>query len=107
MFCPKCGALLLPKLVNKKRVLSCSCGYIEKGSGSKVTIKEEIKKDVGQNIEVVERNDDESLPITEADCPKCGNNKARYWLIQTRAADEPETKFLKCTKCRHIWRDYS
>ncbi|MCX6710357.1 MAG: hypothetical protein NTV63_05415 [Candidatus Woesearchaeota archaeon] len=21
--------------------------------------------------------------------------------------NEPETKFLKCSKCKHIWRDYS
>ncbi|MBI1969528.1 transcription factor S, partial [Candidatus Woesearchaeota archaeon] len=20
--------------------------------------------------------------------------------------DEPETKFLRCQKCRHTWRDY-
>ncbi|MEK6946569.1 MAG: transcription factor S, partial [Nanoarchaeota archaeon] len=31
---------------------------------------------------------------------------AYFWLVQTRAGDEPETKFLKCEKCGHTWRDY-
>ncbi|PJB94591.1 transcription factor S, partial [Candidatus Pacearchaeota archaeon CG_4_9_14_0_8_um_filter_35_24] len=24
----------------------------------------------------------------------------------TRAADESETKFYRCTKCDHTWREY-
>ncbi|MBI2108536.1 transcription factor S, partial [Candidatus Woesearchaeota archaeon] len=31
---------------------------------------------------------------------------AYFWLVQTRAGDEPETKFLRCEKCSHTWRDY-
>ena len=49
----------------------------------------------------------ETNPLTEAECPKCHNKKARYWTQQTRAGDEPETKFYKCEKCKHVWRDYS
>lgn len=48
-----------------------------------------------------------AMPVTDAECPKCHNKKAYYWTAQTRAADEPETKFLKCQKCGHTWRDYS
>jgi len=106
MFCPKCGSLLMPKVIDKKTVLACSCGYKDKDTGS-AQIKEEVKKDEKDDVEVVDRDDDEALPETEAECPKCENNKAKYWLVQTRAADEPETKFLKCTKCKHVWRDYS
>ncbi|MBD3310349.1 transcription factor S, partial [Candidatus Woesearchaeota archaeon] len=51
--------------------------------------------------------DFETDPVTKAECPKCHNKEAYYWEVQTRAADEPPTKFLKCTKCKHIWRDYS
>ena len=104
MFCPKCGALLLPKVVNNKKVMSCSCGHSDSDT-SKASIKEEVKKVA--EIRVVRRDDDDSLPETEAECPKCKNDRAKYWLVQTRAADEPETKFLKCTKCKTIWRDYS
>ena len=45
-------------------------------------------------------------PITNEKCPKCGHGKAYYAMVQTRAADEPETKFFKCEKCKHRWRDY-
>ena len=49
--------------------------------------------------------DEKSLPETEAECPQCGNDKAYYWLVQTRAADEPETRFFRCTKCKKVWRE--
>ncbi|MBN1792299.1 transcription factor S [Candidatus Woesearchaeota archaeon] len=103
MFCPKCGSLLRPKSDKKKKVLACSCGYTSKEVES-ATIKEQVVKDE-REVAVVEENDDQ-LPETDAECPECGNGRARYWLQQMRAGDEPETKFLKCTKCKHVWRDY-
>lgn len=104
MFCPKCGSLLRPKADKKKKVLACSCGYTSKDVES-ATIKEEGNhQQERKEVSVVEENDD-SLPETDAQCPECGNNRAKYWLQQMRAGDEPETKFLKCTKCKHTWRD--
>lgn len=83
--------------------MACSCGYIDK-SGEKVVVKETVTK--GKKVEVVE--EDENLPLaTNTVCPKCGHTEVGYWLVQTRAGDEPETKFLKCLKCKHTWRDYS
>ena len=38
--------------------------------------------------------------------PKCDHKEAWFWTSQTRAGDEAETKFFKCTKCRHTWREY-
>lgn len=104
MFCPKCGSILTQRKDKDKTFLGCSCGYVLK-SGN-VEVKEEVKQKVEDNMDVVDAND-ETLPETDADCEKCGNNKAYFWLIQTRAGDEPETKFLKCTKCGHTWRDYA
>lgn len=105
-FCPKCGSILRPKQEKSKKVMYCSCGYVDRQAEA-VTIKESIKQEKG--IEVVDPGiDDARLPITEDfECPKCGHKKARYWLVQTRAADEPETKFLKCDKCKNIVRDYN
>lgn len=102
MFCPKCGSLLIPK--KNKSVLACSCGYTNK---EKVNIKlsEEIEKK--GKIEVMDEKDDlKTLPITDAECPKCKHGKARFWTTQTRSADEAETKFMRCEKCGHVWRDY-
>ncbi|MBU1198554.1 MAG: transcription factor S [Nanoarchaeota archaeon] len=104
MFCPKCGSLLKPKTEKKKKVLACSCGYTSKDLES-AEIKEDMAKDE-KEIEVVEENDS-VLPETDVKCPECGHDKAGYWMLQTRAGDEPETKFLKCRKCKHVWRDYS
>ncbi len=105
MFCPKCGSILIPKTEGKKKVFICSnCGYKGKELNHKFSEKINNKK---QDIEVVEKGiEEETLPITEAECPKCGNNQAYYWLVQTRAADEAETRFLRCTKCKHTWREY-
>tara|TARA_B100000315_G_C14047160_1_gene350195 strand:+ start:125 stop:439 length:315 start_codon:yes stop_codon:yes gene_type:complete len=103
MFCPKCGAILLPKKEGSKTVALCSCGY---RSGSEdFSIKEKVAKKAG--VEVIEEDDTmKAMPLIDAECPKCKNKKARFWTQQTRASDEPETKFLKCEKCKHTWRDY-
>ena len=83
--------------------MGCSCGFTDKKV--KGQIKEEVKKETKQ-VQVADK-EAEHLPLTEAECPKCGHLRAYYWLVQTRAGDEPETKFLKCEKCKHQWRDYS
>ena len=103
LFCPKCGSILKPKLVDGKKIMVCSCGYKSKDTENAVlSIK---SKEDTHKVDVVEK-DEEVHPTMEAECPKCGHKKAYYWLVQTRAADEPETKFLKCEKCKHTWRDY-
>ena len=45
-----------------------------------------------------------TVPI---DCEKCHNKEGVSWTFQPRSADEPETKFYRCTKCNHTWRDYT
>jgi DNA-directed RNA polymerase subunit M len=103
MFCPKCGSLLLPRKENKKKLLVCSCGYTNKSPGN-IELKEVIKKPKN-NLEPV-NEDIETLPSSETECPKCHHGKAYFWLVQTRASDEAATKFYKCQKCKHIWREY-
>lgn len=103
MFCPKCGSILRVKKDSGKKVMACTCGYINRDA-EKTKISETVKEK--QEIGIVDQNV-ETLPLMDADCPKCAHKKAYYWLIQTRAGDEPETKFLRCEKCKHTWRDYS
>ncbi|MBS3106448.1 transcription factor S [Candidatus Woesearchaeota archaeon] len=105
MFCPKCGSILLPKREGARKLLACSCGYKTKDVSQAIVKEEKIEK--RKEIEVVDKSEVETLPLTEAECPQCGNKKAYFWLVQTRASDEPETKFLRCQKCEHTWRDYS
>lgn len=104
-FCPKCGAILLPKKQGGKQAYVCSCGHTEPiGEDDSLKQTNEASKD----IEIIdEEKDVDANPLVEAECPKCGHNKANFWLEQTRSSDEPETKFFKCEKCKHRWRDYS
>ena len=55
---------------------------------------------------MVEEDAHGTMPLTDEECPKCKHGKAYYWLVQTRAGDEPETRFFRCEKCKHTWRDY-
>ena len=104
MFCPKCGSILRPRKEGKKNVMYCSCGYTSEGVSASIKEEKNFNKEVAE-IGVVEK-EIETLPISKAECPKCGNKEAYYWLVQTRSGDEAETKFLKCTKCKHTWREY-
>jgi transcription factor S len=102
MFCPKCGSMLRPKVVRDKKVLACSCGYVDSKSSGVVTFSEKRKDE--SKVEVVEK-EASAYPIADAECPKCKNDKAFSWTQQMRAGDEPETHFFKCTKCQHTWRE--
>ena len=103
LFCPKCGGIMLPKQEKNKKVMVCSkCGT--KHHLEEHTIKETVAK--SDDVPVIDK-EIETLPLTDAICPKCGHKKAFYWTRQMRALDEPETKFFKCEKCKNIWRDSS
>ncbi len=103
MFCPKCGSLLMPKKEEGKKIMACSCGFKDKNAETN-KIKEVVEKN--REVEVVDEAN-ETLPKTEAECSKCGHNEAYFWMIQTRASDEPETRFFRCGKCKYTWREYS
>lgn len=49
---------------------------------------------------------DEGKPTAQVMCDDCGNDRAWYTIKQTASADEPPTRFFKCTDCGHRWRDY-
>tara|TARA_Y100000310_G_C20695989_1_gene825764 strand:+ start:2219 stop:2533 length:315 start_codon:yes stop_codon:yes gene_type:complete len=103
MFCPKCGSLLKPKSEGNKKIMHCSCGYKSK---DKLEVKIKEKAEKAKEIEIIDKSELDLLPKMDTTCPKCGHKTAYFWLAQTRASDEPETKFLKCEKCKHTWRDY-
>ena len=104
MFCPKCGAILVPRKEDSKKMFVGSCGY-KTSNLEATTVKEMIIKN-DKIVEVVDKGELQTLPKTTVECPKCGHKTAYFWLVQTRAGDEPETKFLRCEKCEHTWRDY-
>ena len=103
MFCPECSSILRPKAKGTKKILYCGCGYTKAPEGESIVIKEKIE--APKEVEIVKEM--ELLPKIRTLCTKCQNTAAYYWTQQTRGADEPETRFFKCTKCTHTWREYS
>ena len=110
-FCSKCGALLMPKKDSSGTKLVCrKCGYTEedRSKPEAYVLQERIRHTPRDKITVVEDNSKDlaSMPTAKVDCPKCHNNLAAYWQVQTRAADEGSTIFFRCLKCKHTWREY-
>jgi transcription factor S len=99
-FCPKCGAVLIQKTKNA----GCPrCRYSAKG---KVKINASEMMGEKKPIAVISNKAPQTNPIVEEKCKECKNDKAYFWTLQTRSSDEAETKFYKCTKCDHTWREY-
>ena len=103
MFCPKCGSILRPKEKAGKKVLYCSCGFSKKPEEETAEIREKVQ--ISKKIEVMDSI--ETSPKIKAKCERCNHSIAYYWTQQTRGADEPETRFFKCTKCNYTWREYA
>ena len=97
MFCDRCGSLVLPK---GKKLICTRCGYEKKGE---FKLTQENKR---ENKLVILDEEVRTMPTTRVECPKCKNLEAEWWLVQTRGLDEPETRFLRCTKCKFTWREY-
>jgi DNA-directed RNA polymerase subunit M len=114
-FCPKCGTRMVP--AKRKRsgknvlVLSCpKCGFIKPPADVKVaTIPRVIEQPHKEPIAVISKEEQKlrTLPTVRIECPKCGNNLAYVWQVQTRGSDESSTQFFRCTKCSHTFREYS
>lgn len=92
----------MPRKDKRKTELVCSCGYSAKKT-EEIILKEKV--DLGKKIEVVDKRI-ETYPKTNEECPKCHHKEAYYWLVQTRAGDEAATRFFRCVKCNHTWREY-
>lgn len=115
-FCPKCGSRLEPKKgkkgSEKSLVLACTkCGYKKKAASKKIEPKvaKVFQHKPTQLVAVIGKEEQKlrTLPTVRMECPKCGNNLAYVWQVQTRGADESSTQFLRCTKCNYTFREYS
>ena len=104
-FCDECGSMMK----KKDGVMVCdSCGH-----------KEEQEADTSDFISTEEQSGDELIETEEGanfegkptdddvTCDDCGNGEAYYTIKQTGSADEPPTRFFKCTECGYRWRDYN
>ncbi len=106
------GGLFIPKKVGGKVVLVCkTCGRKKETSIRKkeysITAETKKKSGAAAGVIVIDRKEDfEALPRTTIVCPSCSNKEAFWWMQQTRGGDEPPTRFHRCCKCGHVWREY-
>lgn len=109
-FCPRCRGILKPRKEGDKNILVCTrCGYtLESSESVSIKVSSRIEHSSKEKMVVIDNEIDVSkLPVTkDVTCKKCGAHEAYYWMIQTRAADEPPTRFYKCIKCGYVWREY-
>lgn len=111
IFCPQCGTILRPREKGGKKTLWCSCGFATELKKAKEEPSlpsnetPENPKTETRRLDIVEEI--ETHPKIKITCAECGHKEAYYWTQQTRGADEPETRFFKCTKCKYTWREYS
>jgi len=114
VFCPKCGTKMILKRVKsdkeKQVVWYCpNCGYTVEAGREKMVLQAGGSRDKGAALQVMDSEvaNLRTMPTVEIECPKCGNDRAYWWLVQTRSGDEPPTIFYRCTKCGYTWRQYS
>ena len=104
-FCPNCEI----RLKNDSGSLHCpKCKYLKEKTVE--SIKEEPEEANSEFLVMGEEDVKQAKGLESTvpiDCEKCHNKEGVSWTFQTRSADEPETKFYRCTKCNHTWRDYT
>ena len=113
-FCPNCGTMLVStrKKKGKKATLQLTCpkcGYKKKAVHAPAVIPKVIERASQESIAVIGKEEQKlrTLPTVRIECPKCGNNLAYVWQVQTRGSDESSTQFFRCTKCNYTFREYS
>ncbi|MHA2370730.1 MAG: transcription factor S [Candidatus Hodarchaeales archaeon] len=108
MFCEKCGTLLETQRMEDgtNKVLCPSCGSAADLTKQDLVLTSSFEHDFEKSRTVIIEEDVQSMPVMAQECPKCGNNKAHYWQLQTRRSDEGATTFYRCTNCEHTWREY-
>lgn len=100
-FCPNCKNLLLVEQARNYLLICQTCDYTYE-----LTEKERIINYKINRSEPILDKDDEFRYASK--CEKlcvCGNNRAAFYEMQTRSADEPMTIFYQCTKCKQVWKE--
>ena len=52
----------------------------------------------------LKKKDEADQATVSEQCPKCNHDRASFYTMQLRSADEGQTVFYTCLKCSHKWR---
>ena len=110
-FCPECDNRLLLKRRKDGEGTFLTCSKCSYQQPSEVVLTPKKISGTGSQDQIIVIGKKEqklqTLPTVVVECPKCGNNQAYTWQVQTRGADESSTQFFRCTKCNYTFREYS
>uniref|UniRef100_A0A7S3G5Y4 DNA-directed RNA polymerase subunit n=1 Tax=Palpitomonas bilix TaxID=652834 RepID=A0A7S3G5Y4_9EUKA len=102
-FCPTCGALV--DLTLKKAEVTCNICLDAFDVQAIATSRENVteSKEAGAWLKKLENRDGEgdAAATVEEICPACGHNELSFKTAQLRSADEGQTIFYTCVKCKH------
>lgn len=108
-FCPTCEKRMVLRRTKDGPMFICPVCKSKKHTHSSSAAKAIFSKKPREMIVVI-RKEDQNLktgPTTQISCPKCQNNLAYTWQVQTRAGDEGATQFFRCIKCGYTFRLYT
>ncbi|ODV96240.1 hypothetical protein PACTADRAFT_40385 [Pachysolen tannophilus NRRL Y-2460] len=107
-FCPYCSNMLVINKTddNSNRFDCPTCPYEFPIVGLQMFDRKELERKQVDDVLGGEGAWD-NVDQTAAQCPvdSCGGDKAYFFQLQIRSADEPMTTFYKCCKCGHQWRE--
>ena len=103
-FCPSCGSLLpvLPQAGDVRCVCCKRAVPIETFADAETRYEVVFHRRDDMEQRRKKGGDDEAKegPTIERRCPACGHEKMSYATLQLRSADEGQTVFFTCLKCK-------
>ncbi|XP_047000167.1 DNA-directed RNA polymerase I subunit RPA12 [Schistocerca americana] len=108
-FCSECGSIL-PDLGSSGGVTCYTCkkeygpevfGAMETSYIVHFNNLDDYAAVKAKKKEQKMQDDEAAGPVVERKCPKCNNDKMSYTTLQLRSADEGQTIFFTCTKCKY------
>ncbi|XP_043710474.1 DNA-directed RNA polymerase I subunit RPA12 [Telopea speciosissima] len=110
LFCDMCGTLLSLESHTLAKCPLCGCkrgaeDIINKETSYTVTA-EDIRRELGIEpfVQLDGISSDEGTvqrAVVNEPCPRCRHPQLEYYTKQLRSADEGQTVFYECPKCRH------
>jgi len=106
-FCPGCGSLL-PSLKSAGDVTCLACKFVVVSTlFDDQVIKYTVEFNSADAFGKKKKDESEDGPVVDRDCPKCDSMKMSYATAQLRSADEGQTVFFTCIKCKYKERENS
>uniref|UniRef100_A0A0N5ANU2 DNA-directed RNA polymerase subunit n=1 Tax=Syphacia muris TaxID=451379 RepID=A0A0N5ANU2_9BILA len=101
-FCSVCGAILPVPVTAPSLVVCALCHSHHTFQPIENRITYRTEKLYGHGLkQALSNSKGEENPIVDKICDKCGYDKMSYACRQTRSADEGQTVYYTCLKCKN------